>query len=135
MWKSAWTFCRPEFNNLFTFPFSSRSTTPFPSRDYIKEQFYTQAAQYANEGKVDNQTIVFSTPFKMSTSDYQAEVNETIMITASSPVVVKKNANSVVAAGKLWRPTSLLLCSLMASYSLDKVHWKNFFWRCGGLIV
>jgi len=123
--KSAWTFCGPEFHNLFIFPFSSRSTTPFPSRDYIKEQFYTQAAQYANKGKGDNQTIVFSTPFSMSSSDYQAEVNETIMITASSPVVVKKGANSVVAAGKLWRMTCLLKCSFMASYSLDKVLGKN----------
>ena len=97
--QSAWTFCRPDFHNLVTFPFSFRPTTPFPSRDYIKEQFYTQAAQYANKGKGGNQIIVFSTPFRMSASDYQAEVNETIIITASSPVVVTKDGNSVVAAG------------------------------------
>ena len=98
MLKSAWKVCRPEFRNLFTFPFSFRSTPPFPSRDYIKEEFYTQAAQYADKEKGANQTIVFSTPFKMS--GYQAEVNETIIITASSPVVVNKGVNSVVAAGK-----------------------------------
>lgn len=122
-----------KFHSLFTFPFSSRSTTPFPSRDYIKEQCYTQAAQYANKGKGDNQIIVFSTPFRMSASGYQPEVNETTMITASSPVVVKKGANSVVAAGELWRTTRLLLCSLMDSYSVDKVLWEKsaiYFFMC-----
>ena len=90
--------------------FSSRPTTPFPSRDYIKEQFYTQAAQYANKGKENDQIIVFSTPYKMGASDYQAEVNETVIITASSPVVVKnEDGNSVVAAGKLWRTTCYVL--------------------------
>lgn len=108
-----------------SFSFSFRSTTPFPSRDYIKEQFYTQAAQYANKAKGDNQTIVFSTPVEMSASGYQPDVNQTIMINASSPVVVKKDGHSVVAAGELWRTTCSQLRSFMASYSLDKVLGKN----------
>ena len=35
-------------------------------RDYIKEQFYTQAAQYADKAKADNgnKIIVFSAPYK-----------------------------------------------------------------------
>ena len=96
-------------STIFLLFFSSRPTTPFPSRDYIKEQFYTQAAQYANKGKGNHQIIVFSTPFKMGASGYQAEVNETIIITASSPVVKNKDGNSVVAAGKLWRTTCYVL--------------------------
>ena len=101
-------------STIFLLFFSSRPTTPFPSRDYIKEQFYTQAAQYANKGKGNHQIIVFSTPFKMGASGYQAEVNETIIITASSPVVVKnKDGNSVVAAGKLWRTTCYVLLWLV----------------------
>ena len=55
----------------------------------------------------------------MSATGYQAEVNETIIITASSPVVVNNGTISVVAAGKLWRMTCLLLCSFMTSCSLD----------------
>ena len=63
----------------------------------------------------------------MGASGYQAEVNDTIIITASSPIVVNSEdgANSVVAAGTLWRRTCLLLCSFMTSYSLDKVLVKN----------
>ena len=61
----------------------------------------------------------------MGASGYQAEVNDTIIITASSPIVVNSGANSVVAAGTLWRTTCLLLCSFMTSYSLDKVLVKN----------
>ena len=55
----------------------------------------------------------------MSATGYQAEVNETIIITASSPVVVVNKSAISVAAGKLWRMTCLLLCSFMTSCSLD----------------
>ena len=75
----------------------------------------------------------------MSASGYQPDVNQTIMITASSPVVVKKDANTVVAAGELWRTTCSQLRSFMASYSLDKVLGKNrqplFFMRCRNTFV
>ena len=63
----------------------------------------------------------------MSASGYQPEANETIIITASSPVVFKEGANSVVAAGEIWRMTCLLLGSFMASYSLEL---KTCFFMC-----
>ncbi|XP_078370925.1 voltage-dependent calcium channel subunit alpha-2/delta-3-like isoform X2 [Oculina patagonica] len=75
---------------------NTESESPFTERDYIKEQFYTQAAQYANKGTGGKEIIVFSTPYR--SEGYQPGVNETTVNTASSPVVYKNDKKQVVAA-------------------------------------
>ncbi|XP_068702669.1 voltage-dependent calcium channel subunit alpha-2/delta-3-like isoform X2 [Montipora foliosa] len=59
-------------------------------RDYIKEEFYTKAAQFAEE------QIVFSARYRAA--DYKAEVNTSVSINASSPVFVVINNQSYLAA-------------------------------------
>ncbi|XP_073254137.1 voltage-dependent calcium channel subunit alpha-2/delta-1-like isoform X2 [Porites lutea] len=75
---------------------SSNITLP---RYYTKKQFYRQAVQYADKADdVDKTIIVFSAPYRAH--DYQSDVNESVTITASAPIIIsdKNNNNKVVAA-------------------------------------
>ncbi|CAH3018038.1 unnamed protein product, partial [Porites evermanni] len=73
---------------------------PLP-RYYTKERFYRQAVQYADKADgVDKTIIVFSAPYRAH--DYQSDVNESVTITASAPIIISDdNNNTVVAAGEL----------------------------------
>ncbi|KAM7437752.1 Voltage-dependent calcium channel subunit alpha-2/delta-4 [Porites harrisoni] len=77
---------------------SSNITLP---RYYTKKQFYRQAVQYADKAVgVDKTIIVFSAPYRAH--DYQSDVNESVTITASAPIIISdknnNNNNKVVAA-------------------------------------
>lgn len=75
---------------------SSNITLP---RHYTKKQFYRQAVQYADKAVgVDKTIIVFSAPYRAH--GYQSDVNESVTITASAPIIIsdKNNNNKVVAA-------------------------------------
>lgn len=69
----------------------TNSAEPFTTRDYMKEQFYRQAAQYAQKGE---NIIVFSVPYRGKNKGNQPTGNESIVINASSAIVKEK----VVAA-------------------------------------
>ncbi|PFX31255.1 Voltage-dependent calcium channel subunit alpha-2/delta-1 [Stylophora pistillata] len=69
----------------------TNNSEPFTTRDYMKEQFYRQAAQYAQKGE---NIIVFSVPYRGKNKGNQPTCNESIVINASSAIVKEK----VVAA-------------------------------------
>ncbi|XP_015750239.1 PREDICTED: uncharacterized protein LOC107330106 [Acropora digitifera] len=63
-------------------------------RNFIKEEFYTKAAQFAQfTQSIEKPTVVFSALKR----DYEADVNETA-INASSPVILLEGTDRFVVA-------------------------------------
>lgn len=66
-------------------------------RNFIKEEFYTKAAQFAQfTQSIEKPTVVFSARYRKR--DYEADVNETVSINASSPVILPKGTDRFVVA-------------------------------------
>ncbi|KAK2553320.1 Voltage-dependent calcium channel subunit alpha-2/delta-4 [Acropora cervicornis] len=66
-------------------------------RNFIKEEFYTKAAQFAQfTQSIEKPTVVFSARYRKR--DYEADVNETVSINASSPVILLEGTDRFVVA-------------------------------------
>lgn len=66
-------------------------------RNFIKEEFYTKAAQFAQfTQSIEKPTVVFSARYRER--EYEADVNETFSINASSPVIFLNGTDRFVVA-------------------------------------